>query len=74
MQAGGSDTATLDNVFELLVRAGRDAPMAKALMIPASIGNDATMKPAHADMSCTATPSWSPGTGPRRCVRPTGNG
>ena len=27
VQAGGSDTATLDNVFELLVRAGRDAPM-----------------------------------------------
>ncbi len=43
VQAGGSDTATLDNVFELLVRAGRDAPMAKALMIPASIGQDATM-------------------------------
>ena len=42
VQAGGSDTATLDNVFELLVRAGRDAPMAKALMIPASIGQDAT--------------------------------
>jgi glutamate synthase (NADPH/NADH) large chain len=34
VQAGGSDTAALDNVFELLVRAGRDAPMAKALMIP----------------------------------------
>ncbi len=30
VQAGGSDTATLDNVFELLVRGGRDAPMAKA--------------------------------------------
>ena len=43
VQAGGSDTAVLDNVFELLVHAGRDAPMAKALMIPASIGNDATM-------------------------------
>ncbi len=44
VQAGNSDTATLDNVFELLVRAGRDAPMAKALMIPPSIGQDATMK------------------------------
>ena len=41
VQAGGSDTASLDNVFELLVRAGRDAPMAKALMIPPSLGNDA---------------------------------
>ncbi len=37
VQAGGSDTATLDNVFELLCHAGRDAPMAKALMIPAAI-------------------------------------
>ncbi len=35
VQAGGSDSAALDNVFEVLVRAGRDAPMAKALMIPA---------------------------------------
>ncbi len=34
VQAGSSDTAALDSVFELLVRAGRDAPMAKALMIP----------------------------------------
>ena len=34
VQAGGSDTATLDNVFELLVRGGRDAPMAKAMLIP----------------------------------------
>lgn len=29
VQAGGSDTATLDNVFELLTFAGRDAPAAK---------------------------------------------
>ena len=40
VQAGGSDTAALDNVFELLVRAGRDAPMAKAMLIPESIGNE----------------------------------
>ena len=38
VQAGGSDTATLDNVFELLVRGGRDAPMAKAMLIPESTG------------------------------------
>jgi glutamate synthase (NADPH) large chain len=43
VQAGGSDTATLDNVFELLVRGGRDAPMAKAMLIPESTGNNATM-------------------------------
>ena len=56
IQAGGSDSAALDNVFELLVRAGRDAPMAKALMIPASIGQDATMPKAHRDMFPIATP------------------
>lgn len=64
VQAGGSDTATLDNVFELLVRAGRDAPMAKALMIPASIGNDATMKPAHADMFLYCNAVMEPWDGP----------
>jgi glutamate synthase (NADPH/NADH) large chain len=34
IQPGGSDSAALDNTFEVLVRAGRSAPMAKALLIP----------------------------------------
>jgi len=34
IQSGGSDSAALDNVFEVLVRAGRPAPMVKALLIP----------------------------------------
>ncbi|MFQ5562627.1 MAG: glutamate synthase large subunit [Parvularculaceae bacterium] len=34
IQPGASDSAALDQVFELLVRAGRSAPMAKALLIP----------------------------------------
>lgn len=34
IQPGSSDSATLDQVFELLVRAGRPAPMAKTLLIP----------------------------------------
>jgi glutamate synthase (NADPH/NADH) large chain len=64
IQAGGSDTATLDNVFEVLLRAGRDAPMAKALMIPASIGNDATMKQAHRDMFLYCNVVMEPWDGP----------
>ncbi|HEY0417968.1 MAG TPA: glutamate synthase large subunit, partial [Acetobacteraceae bacterium] len=64
VQAGGSDTATLDNVFEVLVRAGRDAPMAKALMIPASIGNDATMPQAHRDMFLYCNAVMEPWDGP----------
>ncbi len=64
IQAGGSDTATLDNVFEVLVRAGRDAPMTKALMIPASIGADATMPKAHRDMFLYCNAVMEPWDGP----------
>ena len=64
VQAGGSDTAILDNVFELLVRSGRDAPMAKALMIPASLGQNATMKPAHRDMFLYCNAVMEPWDGP----------
>ena len=34
IRPGASDSAALDQVFELLVRAGRSGPMAKALLIP----------------------------------------
>ena len=64
IQPGGSDTATLDNVFEVMVRAGRDAPMTKAMLIPASIGQDATMKPAHRDMFLYCNAVMEPWDGP----------
>ncbi|MCS6920698.1 MAG: glutamate synthase-related protein, partial [Elioraea sp.] len=64
IQAGGSDTAILDNVFELLVRAGRDAPMAKALMIPESIGNNATMPEAHRALFLYCNAVMEPWDGP----------
>ncbi len=64
VQAGGSDTATLDNVFELMCHSGRDAPMAKALMIPASIGQDATMKQTHRDMFLYCNAVMEPWDGP----------
>ncbi|WP_019960811.1 glutamate synthase large subunit [Woodsholea maritima] len=34
IQPGSSDSAALDQVFEILVHAGRSAPMAKTLLIP----------------------------------------
>ncbi|MEM9170251.1 MAG: glutamate synthase large subunit [Pseudomonadota bacterium] len=34
IQPGASDSAALDQAFEVLVRAGRSAPMAKSLLIP----------------------------------------
>ena len=64
VQAGGSDTASLDNVFELLVRAGRDAPMAKTLMIPPSIDSDATMPKAHQDLFLYCNAVMEPWDGP----------
>ncbi|MBW8269163.1 glutamate synthase large subunit [Caldovatus aquaticus] len=64
IQAGGSDTATLDNVFELLVRGGRDAPMAKAMLIPESIGNSATMPEAHRDLFLYCNAVMEPWDGP----------
>ena len=43
--AGASDSGALDAVFELLVRAGRDAPMAKTLLIPEAWSKQATAMP-----------------------------
>lgn len=45
IQPGGSDSAALDNVYELLVRAGRSAPMAKALLIPEAWAKAAVSMP-----------------------------
>lgn len=64
VQAGGSDTAILDNVFEVLVRGGRDAPMTKAMLIPASVTQDATMKQAHKDMFLYCNAVMEPWDGP----------
>ncbi len=64
IQAGSSDTATLDAVFEVLCRAGRDAPMTKAMLIPASIGQDATMKQAHRDLFLYCNAVMEPWDGP----------
>jgi glutamate synthase (NADPH/NADH) large chain len=73
IQARGSDTASLDNVFEVLCRSGRDAPMAKALMIPASIGADATMPPAHRDMFLYCNAVMEPWDGPAAIAATDGN-
>ncbi|WP_439595802.1 glutamate synthase large subunit [Falsiroseomonas sp.] len=64
VQAGGSDTATLDNVFELLVRGGRDAPMAKSMLIPESLGSNATMPAAHREMFLYCNAVMEPWDGP----------
>ncbi|WP_370235822.1 glutamate synthase large subunit, partial [Brevundimonas sp.] len=63
IQQRGSDSAALDNVFEVLVRAGRSAPMAKALLIPeASISG--TLSPAHQAFYAYCNAVMEPWDGP----------
>ncbi|HEY6982778.1 glutamate synthase large subunit [Reyranella sp.] len=46
IQPSASDSAALDNVFELLVRGHRNLPMVKAMMIPEALGSNPNI-PAH---------------------------
>ncbi|WP_304505041.1 glutamate synthase central domain-containing protein, partial [Acidomonas methanolica] len=64
VQAAGSDTAMLDNVFELLTFAGRDAPMVKTLLVPASIGSNSAMPPHHRALFSYCNAVMEPWDGP----------
>ncbi len=65
---GASDSAALDAVFELLVRAGRSAPMAKTLLIPDSWSKDASMPEAHRAMYAYCNSVMEPWDGPAAIV------
>ena len=45
IQKGSSDSAALDNVFELLIRAGRSVPLAKTLLVPEAYSKRADLMP-----------------------------
>ncbi len=47
VQPGASDSAALDQVFELIVRAGRTGPMAKSLLIPEAWSKREDVMPAR---------------------------
>ncbi|KPP89117.1 MAG: NADPH/NADH glutamate synthase large subunit GltB [Rhodobacteraceae bacterium HLUCCA08] len=62
---GSSDSAALDAVFEVLVRAGRNAPMAKTMMVPESWSKQATELPqAWRDMYSYCNSVMEPWDGP----------
>jgi glutamate synthase (NADPH) large chain len=62
---GSSDSAALDAVFEVMVRAGRNAPMAKTMMVPESWSNSATEMPqAWQDMYAYCNSVMEPWDGP----------
>ncbi len=62
---GSSDSAALDSVFEMMVRAGRSAPMAKTMLVPESWSNMATAIPeAWQDMYAYCNSVMEPWDGP----------
>ena len=62
---GSSDSAALDSVFEVLVRAGRSAPMAKTMMVPESWSQQAVELPqAWRDMYSYCNSVMEPWDGP----------
>ncbi len=63
--SGSSDSAALDSVFEVLVRAGRSAPMAKTMLVPESWSKQATELPeAWRDMYSYCNAVMEPWDGP----------
>src|SRR5947209_17562881 len=63
IQPGGSDSAALDNTFEVLVRAGRDAPMAKCLLIPEAL-SDKDLSAQHQALYAYCNAVMEPWDGP----------
>ena len=65
IQPGSSDSAALDGAFEILVRAGRSAPMAKSLLIPeAWAKHKDVMKPSHQALYAYCNAVMEPWDGP----------
>ncbi len=62
---GSSDSGALDSVFEVLVRAGRSAPMAKTMLVPEAWSKSATPMPqAWLDMYSYCNAVMEPWDGP----------
>ncbi|NOX41151.1 MAG: glutamate synthase large subunit [Alphaproteobacteria bacterium] len=62
---GSSDSAALDAVFEVMVRAGRNAPMAKTMLVPESWSNSVVEMPkAWQDMYAYCNAVMEPWDGP----------
>jgi glutamate synthase (NADPH) large chain len=64
IQVGGSDSASLDAVFELLVRGGRTLPMVKTLMVPEAASDAQLLPQAHRDLYSYCNSVMEPWDGP----------
>ncbi|MBI3708550.1 MAG: glutamate synthase large subunit, partial [Proteobacteria bacterium] len=60
----GSDSAQMDNVFELIVRGGRPLPMVKVMMVPPAFAYDKSVPPEQRDMFSYCNSVMEPWDGP----------
>ena len=61
---GASDSAALDSVYEVMVRAGRSAPMTKMVLVPESWSKKHSMDDAHKAMYAYVNSVMEPWDGP----------
>ncbi|RMB01407.1 glutamate synthase (NADPH) large subunit [Eilatimonas milleporae] len=61
---GASDSAALDSVFEVMVRAGRSAPMVKTFLLPEAWSKKSAMPEAHRAMYAYTNSVMEPWDGP----------
>ncbi|SME93254.1 glutamate synthase (NADPH) large subunit [Tistlia consotensis] len=64
IQPGSSDSAALDAVFELLVRAQRDLPMVKTMLMPEAWSADSAMPQSWKDLYSYCNAVMEPWDGP----------
>src|SRR5580704_13736282 len=64
IQVGGSDSASLDAVFELLARGGRALPMVKTLMVPEAASEGRILPQEHRDLYSYCNSVMEPWDGP----------
>jgi glutamate synthase (NADPH/NADH) large chain len=64
VQPGGSDSAIMDNVYELMVRTDRELPMAHIMMMPDAWSYKTDMEQAHKDLYAYTNAVMEPWDGP----------
>jgi glutamate synthase (NADPH/NADH) large chain len=64
IQSGGSDSAALDNVFEIMVTEERPLPMVRCLLVPDVWAGRETMPQAHKDLFSYCNSVMEPWDGP----------
>ncbi|HVI89837.1 MAG TPA: glutamate synthase large subunit [Dongiaceae bacterium] len=73
VQSGGSDSAALDNVFEIMVTEERPLPMVRCLLVPDVWAGRETMPQAHKDLFSYCNSVMEPWDGPAAICAFAGN-